>query len=147
MLNFFQNYYLTLKVIHVLSIISWMAGLLYLPRLFVYHAGVSAVSQTAQLFQTMERRLYYGIMVPAMIFSLASGGILASVLDVWSSGWMHLKLSCIIVLVGFHHMLNHWRRSLATGDCQRSANFFRLINEIPTILLIIIVISVVVKPF
>lgn len=146
MLEFFQNYYLTCKVIHILSVISWMVGLLYLPRLFVYHAGVSSVSPTAQLFQVMERRLYYGIMVPAMIFSLASGGILASILNIWSSGWMHLKLSSIFLLLCFHHMLNHWRRSLAKGGCQRSSNFFRLINEIPTILLIIIVISVVVKP-
>lgn len=142
-----DKYYLWFKALHFFSIISWMAGLLYLPRLFVYHAQVDTHSEPAQFFQVMERRLYKIIIVPAMILSLASGAILATIQDYWSSGWFHLKLTGVLGLVLFQFLLNHWRHTLAEGTCSRGAKFFRITNEIPAVLLIIIIISVVFKPF
>lgn len=139
--------YLWIKALHVIAIVAWMAGLFYLPRLFVYHAGVDSKSEAAQLFQVMEYRLYQIIMIPSMLLSLASGVFLAMIQNVWSSGWFHLKLTCVVGLVILHHLLNHWRKQLATGACTRTAPFFRLINEVPTLLLIVIIISVIVKPF
>ncbi len=147
LIDFFSNFYLSIKVIHVISIICWMAGIFYLPRLFVYHADVSPQSESAKIFQVMEKRLFYAIMLPASILSLASGAILATITYVWSSGWMHLKLFSVLVLVCYQMLLNHWRLLLAKGRCQKSSRFFRLINEIPTVLLVIIIISVIVKPF
>jgi putative membrane protein len=139
--------YLWIKAVHIIAIVAWMAGLFYLPRLFVYHAGVDPESEAAQLFKVMEYRLYKIIMAPSMLLSLASGIFLVMIQEVWSSGWFHLKMTCVICLMAFHHLLGHWRRQLAIGKCTRTALFFRLINEAPTLLLIVIVISVIVKPF
>ncbi len=139
--------YLWIKAIHVFAIIAWMAGLLYLPRLFVYHVGVDPTSEAAQLFAVMEYRLSKIIMMPSMLLSLASGIFLAMIQEVWSSGWFHLKLTCVLSLLIFHHLLSHWRKQLALGTCVRNALFFRMINEVPSLLLIIIIISVIVKPF
>lgn len=147
MYEWLVEFHLWIKVVHVVAIIAWMAGLLYLPRLFVYHVNVDSKSEAAQLFQIMEYRLYRIIMVPSMLFSLASGIFLVIVQNVWSFGWFHLKLTCVVGLVIFHHLLNFWRKQLATGVCTRTAPFFRLINEVPTLLLIVIIISVIVKPF
>lgn len=141
------EHFLWLKTFHIIAVTAWMAGLFYLPRLFAYHVDVEPNSDTAKLFRTMESRLYTIIMTPAMIFSLASGVILAIVLQTWSSGWMHLKLLSVLLLVVFQFALQHWQQALAAGTCRRSSRFFRLVNEIPTILLIFIVIAVVVKPF
>ena len=141
------EYYLWVKVLHVLSITSWMAGLFYLPRLFVYHVDKPYRSDAALTFSVMEERLIRIIMRPAMIFSLATGIILATVPGVWSSGWIHLKLLCVAGMVVYQTLLNHWRVELSLGKCTRSSKFFRIINEIPTILLIVIVICVIVKPF
>jgi putative membrane protein len=142
-----DKYYLWLKMLHLFGIISWMAGLFYLPRLFVYHRGVEPSSDTAQLFQTMERRLYNIIIMPSMILSLATGTILAIIQDYWSSGWFHVKLTGVLGLVLFQFVLNHWRHTLADGSCSLGVTFFRIINEIPAVLLIIIIYSVVFKPF
>ncbi len=142
-----DKYYLWFKVVHLFGIIAWMAGLFYLPRLFVYHAQVAPDSESAQLFQIMERRLYQIIMVPSMILSLASGAILAIIHDYWSSGWFHLKLTGVLGLVLFQFLLNHWRHTLAKRNCPFGVKFFRIINEIPAVLLIIIIYSVVFKPF
>jgi putative membrane protein len=147
MYDWLLGYYLWIKVVHVIAIIAWMAGLFYLPRLFVYHINVDSKSEAAQLFQVMEYRLYRIIMVPSMLLSLASGIFLVIVQNVWSFGWFHLKLTCVIGLVIFHHLLNFWRKQLATRVCTRTDPFFRLINEVPTLLLIVIIISVIVKPF
>jgi len=143
----FFDFLLWSKVIHIVAVIAWMAGLFYLPRLFVYHVGVDPQSESAQLFKIMESRLYKIIMVPSMLLSLASGIFLAMIQEVWLFGWLHLKLAGVIGLVIFQHSLNHWRKQLALGTCKRSAFFFRFINEAPTVLLIIIVISVIIKPF
>lgn len=147
MTDFFSNYLLEFKAFHIVCIIAWMAGLFYFPRLLVYHTQNLHNPEITAVFKTMEARLYKIIMVPAMIFSLISGVILANVISAWSSKWMHLKLLAVISLLIFHVMLNHWRQTLATNNCHHSEKFFRIINEIPTVLLIIIVVSVILKPF
>lgn len=139
--------YLWIKAAHVFAIIAWMAGLLYLPRIFVYHAGVDSTSEAARLFTIMEYRLSKIIIVPSMFLSLASGFFLAMIQQTWSSGWFHLKLACVISLLIFQHLLSHWRKQLALGTCVHNAPFFRIINEVPSLLLIVIIISVIVKPF
>ena len=147
MLSVISGYYLWIKAFHMIFVTAWMAGLLYLPRLFVYHVGVACDSEAASIFKVMEYRLYKIIIIPSMFFSLALGFILAIMLGIWSSGWFHVKLFCVGVLVVFQHLLNHWREQLGHGTCLHSAKFFRMINEVPSILLVIIVISVIVKPF
>lgn len=147
MADIFSNYFLEIKAFHIICIIAWMAGLFYLPRLLVYHVQNRHNTEITTLFKAMEARLYKIIMMPAMIFSLISGAILANISLAWASKWMHLKLLAVISLMVFHFMLNHWRQSLATNNCHHSEKFFRIINEIPTILLIIIVVSVILKPF
>lgn len=147
MYDWLSGYYLWIKGLHVLAVIAWMAGLFYLPRLFVYHVGVDPESETANVFKVMEYRLYKIIMVPSMLLSLASGIFLAMILEVWSSGWFHLKVTSVILLIIFQHLLSYWRKQLAAGTCVRTASFFRLINEVPTLLLIVIIICVIIKPF
>jgi len=147
MYNWISEFYLWIKAFHMFTIVAWMAGLFYLPRLFVYHAGVAYTSEAAELFKVMEYRLYKIIMVPSMLLSLASGIFLVIIQQAWSSWWFHLKMICVLFLVIFQHLLSHWRKQLAVGMCKRTAPFFRTINEVPTLLLIIIIISVIVKPF
>lgn len=141
------EHYLWIKSLHIVAVTSWMAGLFYLPRLLVYHAENKDKTEAAVMLTTMASRLYRIIMRPAMLLSLATGIILAIVLQAWSSGWLHIKFLAVLMLVVFHHMLWHWHSALARGTCQRSPKFFRILNEIPTVLLIIIVIAVVIKPF
>jgi len=138
---------LAIKVLHVLAIISWMAGLLYLPRLFVYHADQAFDSQASRLFIIMEWRLYRYIMTPAMIVAWLSGLWLA-----WSSfgfmgGWLHAKIALVLVMSAHHGLQGGWRRALAEGRNTKSSRFFRMQNEVPTLLMIGIVILVIVKPF
>lgn len=148
-LEFLQPYYLWIKTAHIVSVVSWMAGLFYLPRLFVYHKQAAEKGEAAKLFEIMEKRLYKIIMVPAMHLSLFFGIILVTIPGViqWSSGWIHVKVLCVLFLVLFQYKLNQWRHELACGQNNKSEKFFRIINEIPPILLIIIVICVVIKPF
>lgn len=137
------------KAAHVLSVIAWMAGLLYLPRLFVYHAGVAVGSEASETFKTMERKLYRGITTPAMIASWIFGLWLAfgyGLVD-FSQGWMWVKALTVIVLTGVHGFYGSLRRAFAEDRNRRSHKFFRAINEIPFVLAIIIVIMVIVKPF
>lgn len=148
MIEWLAQYYLYLKALHVIAIIAWMAGLLYLPRLFVYHAGVAADSEAAMLFQVMERRLLRFIMNPAMIASWLLG-----LLMLWASpallehGWMHVKLGAVVAMTVLHQLFARWRKDFATGHNKRPARFYRLWNEAPTLLLIIIVIMAVAEPF
>ncbi len=141
--------YLWLKALHIISVIAWMAGLLYLPRLFVYHAGVPVGSNRAAMLEIMERRLLRGIMLPALVmtygFGLAMAGI-PGLVD-WHRGWIWAKLALVAVLTIFHMMLARWRRDLAAGRSAHSQKFYRLINEIPTVVMIAIVVLVVLKPF
>jgi putative membrane protein len=138
-----------IKSLHLLSVIAWMAGLLYLPRLFVYHASARPGSSAAETFKVMERRLLRGIMMPAMTGTYLFGGLLAATPGVvdWGRGWIYAKLAAVAGLTVFHMLLARWRRDFAADRDRHSARFFRFINEVPTLLLIAIVILVVVKPF
>ena len=138
-----------IEAFHVIAIIAWMAGLLYLPRLFVYHAGSEKGSQQSETFKVMERRLLRYITTPAMIASWILGLYLAfSGLIDWSAdGWFHAKLILVLALSAFHGLLAMWTKDFALDRNTRSARFYRLANEIPTLLMIFIVILVIVRPF
>ena len=139
---------LWLKALHIISVVAWMAGLFYLPRLFVYHSGVSPGGEASELFKTMERRLMAAIMRPAMVVSLLSGGFLLSLAQFGlSQFWVEGKLAAVLLLILFHGLLEVHLRQFAMNLRTRTGRYFRIINEIPTVLLIIIVIFVVVKPF
>ncbi|MEA2855944.1 MAG: protoporphyrinogen oxidase [Methylobacteriaceae bacterium] len=142
-----MDYYLWLKSLHVMAIIAWMAGLLYLPRLFVYHASVPAGSDQARTFEIMESRLLRVIMNPAMIVVWITGLTLAISGGWFKSGWLHGKLLLVIGLSAAHMYFARRRRLLAEGRDEKSAGFYRALNEAPTILMIGIVILVIVKPF
>lgn len=146
MIDFLSDYYLWIKAFHVMGVIAWMAALFYLPRLFVYHRETSSV-EIHETFKVMQRRLYKIIMNPAMHFSLVTGVILAIIQDVWTDPWFHLKLAAVIFLIAYHFFLNYCRKLLANDNCHYSGRFFRIINEVPTVLMAIIVIAVIVKPF
>lgn len=142
--------YLWLKAFHIVAVIAWMAGLLYLPRLFVYHAGTEPGSEFSETLKVMERRLYRAIMTPAMVVSIGLGVALAGVPGVveWTGdGWVWIKLACIVGLLAAHGMMGRWRRAFADDRNTRSARFYRFANEVPTVLMIILVIMVVAKPF
>lgn len=140
--------YFWVKALHVISVISWMAGLLYMPRLFVYHSSAAAGSETSELFKVMERRLYRAIMVPAMISSWLFGVMmLAAQPSFFSDGWLQVKLSFVIGLTVVHVMMGRWRDDFAGDRNTRPQRFFRIANEVPTLLMIGIVVMVVVKPF
>lgn len=142
--------YLIVKALHIMAVISWLAGLFYLPRLFVYHADAAPQSDKSETFKIMERRLLKAIMTPAMLVSWALGLWLVfgeGVID-WSSDyWFHAKLTCVIALTAFHMVLAKWRKDFETDRNQRTAKFYRMVNEVPTVLMIAIVLLVVVKPF
>jgi protoporphyrinogen IX oxidase len=140
------NWYLWIKAVHIIAVISWMAGLLYLPRLFVYHADVEVGSEFSEKFKTMERRLLRAIMNPAMIVSITAGGLLLGYQD-FSEVWLHVKLASIFGLIMMHMMMAKWRKSFEADQNTRSHKFYRYVNEGPTILMIIIVVMAVVKPF
>jgi putative membrane protein len=138
-----------IKSAHILAVIAWMAGTLYLPRLYVYHAMVTPASECAATFKIMERRLQRGIMTPAMVASLSFGALLAvtpGLVD-WHRGWIWAKMVLVAGLAGYHGVLAKWRRDFAENRNRHSPRFFRIVNEVPTVLLIGIVVLVVVRPF
>lgn len=139
--------YLWIKTLHVLAIISWMAGLLYLPRLFVYHADVGHGSEPARLFEVMEWRLYRYIMTPAMIVAWLTGLHMAATQAYWLDIWFLSKLALVVAMSGVHGFLGGLRRRLAAGTNQKSSRYFRVLNEVPTLLMIVIVGLVILKPF
>jgi len=140
--------YLWIKALHILAIISWMAGLLYLPRLYVYHAMVETGSARDMTFQLMERRLLKAIMNPAMIASFLFGFWMVLLNpDLLSQGWFHIKLASVLLLAGVHGKFAVMRKALAEGRANRSDRYYRVWNEVPTVLMIIIVIMVVIQPF
>jgi len=143
------DYFLWIKAVHIISIIAWMAGLLYLPRLFVYHASAEVGSLQSETFKVMEKKLYWYIMGPAMILTLITGIGLATSwgVDIFHHGWFHVKLLSVILLLGVHHALGLSLKKFAEDRNQRSPRFFKILNEVPTVLMIIIVIMVVVQPF
>jgi protoporphyrinogen IX oxidase len=138
---------LWLKALHIISVIAWMAGLLYLPRLFVYHCAATPGSQLAATFKTMELRLLRRIMHPAMIIVWLTGPLLAYWLGVYRDGWLMGKFLLVVLLSGYHHALGRWRSDFAADRNRRSQRFYRIANEVPSLLLVGIVILVVVKPF
>lgn len=144
-----NDLYFWLKACHVVSVIAWMAALLYLPRLYAYHADAEPGSAMSETFKTMERRLQRAIMIPSMLASVAFGAILAALPGVvdWTAGWTWLKIAALAALLAYHGLLMRWRGDFEKDANPRSARFYRIVNEIPTALMIVIVVSVVVKPF
>ena len=134
-------------VLHIVSVISWMAGLLYLPRLFVYHVDAVAGSETSETFKIMERRLLRAIMTPAMIASWIFGLWLAALTGAFAEGWFHAKLLLLVLLTASHMAMARWRKDFERDENSKSAKFYRFANEAPTLLMIGIIIAVVVKPF
>ena len=143
-----MNSYLLFKSLHLISVISWMAGLLYLPRIFVYHVENLKDKNTSLIFKTMEKKLYFYIMTPAMILTWIFGLILVSSLSlaVLSAFWIKLKLLFVILLTLYHFYLFKLLNDFRLDQNTKSSKFFRIINEVPTILLILIVFIVVFKP-
>jgi putative membrane protein len=137
------------KSLHIIAVIAWMAGLLYLPRLYVYHAALPRESSRAAMLEIMERRLLRGIMLPAAAMSYGFGMLLAATPGVveWQRGWIWAKLGLVALLTVFHILLAYWRRDLAQGRLSHSARFYRIMNELPTVVMIAIVLLVVAKPF
>jgi putative membrane protein len=137
-----------IKALHVISVIAWMAGMLYLPRLYVYHADAEKGSIQSETFKIMERRLYRGIINPAMILTFVFGiwMIWAGFVD-WSMIWPWIKAAAVLAMAAFHGLLGRWRRAFTEDRNERPAKFYRMVNEVPTVLMIIIVIMVIVKPF
>lgn len=138
--------YLVVKWLHILSVITWMAALFYLPRLFVYHASATPGSELSETFKVMERRLHRGIMTPSMIVVFLTGATLA---PAWVSGqgWLHAKLVLVLLLAACHGAYSRWRKEFAADANTRGHRFYRIANEVPTLLLLGIVALVVFKPF
>ena len=143
-----MNYYLFFKSLHLIAVISWMVGLLYLPRIFVYHVENSEKKETTEIFEVMEKRLYFYIMRPAMILSWFFGIILIYIngIEIFSQLWMHIKLGLVVLLTIYHEYLGVCLRSLKLKNNTKTSKFFRVINEVPTIILIFIIFIVIFKP-
>ncbi len=137
------------KALHVISVMAWMAGHFYLPRLFVYHAQEPAGSATGETFKVMERRLLRAIMNPAAVATLVTGLMLLGNLTVeeWSEPWLHIKLTCIVGLYVMHGLMAKWRKDFLEDRNTRSHKFYRVANEIPTVLMVILVIAIFVTRF
>jgi protoporphyrinogen IX oxidase len=137
-----------IKALHVISVIAWMAGMMYLPRLFVYHADSAVGSEKSETFKLMERRLYRGITTPAMVATWLFGLIMVSqgLID-WSQIWPWVKAAMVLALSGVYGFYGHLLRDFASDQNKRPAKFFRQINEIPFLIAIVIVVMVIVRPF
>lgn len=148
MQDFILSHYDWFRALHVIAVISWMAGIFYLPRLFVYHADADIGSEMSETFKIMERKLLRIIMNPAMIATWFFGLMLVfGNPAIASNGWFHVKALAVVLMTGFHHYLGRCRKRFLTDRNQKSNKFYRKINEIPTILMIVIVIMVIVRPF
>ena len=143
-----MNYYLLFKSLHLIVVISWMAGLLYLPRIFVYHAEKNIEKNTSEIFKIMEKRLMFVIMTPAMFLSWIIGIalILINEISITSSFWVQIKLFLVVLLTIYHLFLGHYLRKFALDENEKNAKFFKIINEIPTVLLILIIFVIIYKP-
>jgi putative membrane protein len=136
-----------LRALHIISVIAWMAGLLYLPRLFVYHVGAEPGSAMAETFTVMERRLLRGIMSPAMIATWVFGVWLMINIQAWTLPWFHVKAVAVVALTALHHVYVAWYRAFRDGRNRRPARFYRWWNEAPALLMVVIVIMAVAEPF
>ncbi len=139
--------YSWVKVAHIVSLISWMVGFLYLPRLLVYHFASEVGGDGSDTFKIMERRLLKAIMTPAMIATWGFGIWLASLSHAWSEGWFVSKLFLVLILTFMHFVIAKWVKEFADDQRKRSQKFYKIINEIPAVLMILIVILVIIKPF
>ncbi len=148
MQDFFFEYYNWIKALHVIAVMAWMAGMLYLPRLFVYHAEAAPGSEKSEVFKIMERRLLRFIINPAMIASFIFGGLLIyAAPSLMQGGWLHAKIALVVGMTVVHGLFARWRKQFERDQNTRPARFYRIWNEIPTLLMVIIVILVIVKPF
>ncbi|QDH16889.1 protoporphyrinogen oxidase HemJ [Swingsia samuiensis] len=148
MINFFAIHLSWLLALHIMAFTAWMAGMFYLPRLYVYHTQVIAGTAEDERFKVMERKLLKQIMTPAMIVTVMVGVIMASIPDVidWYSMWWWVKLICVFGLVSFHGACSKWRKLFYKNENNHSEKFYRMMNEVPTVLMIILVIMIVVRP-
>ena len=147
MTGFLGDAYLWVKALHFIAVIAWMAGMLYLPRLYVYHCAAEPGSVQSETFKVMERRLLRAIINPAMIGAWILGLMLAAHLDSWGEGWFHGKLALLVAMQLVHAGFARWRRHFAADANRHDERFYRIMNEVPTVLLLGIVILAVVKPF
>src|SRR5215472_10273336 len=141
------EFYLWLKAFHVIAVMAWMAGMLYLPRLFVYHCEVTPGSAESERFKVMERRLMRAIINPSMIAVWVLGLTLAAVTHAYTQGWLQLKFVLVLVLSGIHGFLASSMKAFARDENRRTQRFYRIVNEVPAMLMVMIVILAVVKPF
>ena len=148
-MDWINGVYDWIKALHVISVIAWMAGMLYLPRLFVYHADAEPGSDKSETFKVMERRLLRLIMNPAMVAAFVFGGLmlLAPGRHDWSAGWLWVKFAMIAGLTVLHHLFGLWREDFLADRNTRPARFYRMINEAPTLAMIVLVIMVIARPF
>ena len=146
-MEFLYPWMLWIKSLHVIAVMSWMAGLLYLPRLFVYHCAAPVGSVQSETFKVMERRLLKAIMTPAMIVSWICGLLMLAQPGMMSGGWIHVKLAMVLGLSAAHGAMAGWTRAFAEDRNQKTHRYFRIANEVPTLLMIVIVVLVIVKPF
>jgi protoporphyrinogen IX oxidase len=145
-----MDWYSIVKAFHIIAVIAWMAGMLYLPRLFVYHADAAPGTQLSETLKVMEARLLRVIINPAMAATWILGLLLVfafDVVDIRADGWLHAKLTFVLIMSGLHGVFSRWRKDFAADRNQRTARFYRIANEVPTVLMIAIVLLVVIKPF
>lgn len=148
MQEFLGQYYLWIKAVHVIAVISWMAGMLYLPRLFVYHVDAKKGSKQSETFKIMEYRLLKLIINPAMIVAFVVGGLmLYADPSLFQNGWMHVKLTLVLLMSGVHGVLAKHVRLFGKDENEKSAKYFRILNEVPTALMVLIVVMVIARPF
>ena len=146
MTAFVSQWYAWIKALHIVAVMAWMAGMLYLPRLYVYHAAAKPGSELSETLKVMERRLLRAIVNPAMIAAFVFGGLMLPMQD-WSRGWLWAKLALVLAMAALHGMFARWRRNFEQDRNTRPPRFYRIANEAPTLLLIAIVFLAVIKPF
>jgi putative membrane protein len=145
----FGHLYPWTKALHVIAMIAWMAATFYMPRLFVYHCQARPGTEASERFKVMEYRLFKAIMNPAMIASWVFGIVLIltpGIVD-WSSGWWDIKFACVVLMAGFHGAMSRWRKDFLADRNRRPEKFYRAMNEVPTVLMVVIVVMVIVRPF
>lgn len=146
--EFLMANYLYIKAFHIIAVICWMAGLLYLPRIFVYHTGVEKGSEASEIFKTMEYKLLKYIMNPAFIATWVFAGLMIWAFpDIFKQAWFHAKFTLIVILSAFHHVLARWVKRFGADNNEKDHKFYRFMNEVPTIIMVVVVILVVAKPF
>lgn len=142
-----SDLYLWIKALHIVAVIAWMAGILYLPRLFVYHCAAAPGSDQSETFKVMERRLLRAIMNPAMVIVWITGPILVYLGEFWGEPWFWAKFAFVCIITALHHAFGRHRKAFEAGRNTRSERYYRIVNEVPTVSMIAIVIFVVIKPF